>query len=89
MLNKLILDPGAEPILPTRCTASTTAWHPRRCGCGRARQLSTASGGPCQQPGDLACALGAGGITGYVTLNYDKAWFAKAGLALPQSLERP
>ena len=24
---------------------------------------------------------------GYVTLNYDKAWFAKKGLALPQSLE--
>lgn len=40
--------------------------------------------------GDSKTTLPAGLVPvdyGYVTLNYDKAWFAKKGLALPRSLE--
>nr|WP_315489093.1 thiamine ABC transporter substrate-binding protein [uncultured Rhodoferax sp.] len=86
MLNKLILtraNPVADVVFGIDNVLAAKALG--------AQVLDVYDGPPAKLPASVAAiALPAGLVPvdyGYVTLNYDKAWFAKKGLALPRSLE--
>ena len=83
MLNKLILT-KAQPIadvvygIDNALVAKAQA----------ANVLDPYTGAAAQRP--ATAVLGSGMVPvdyGYVALNYDKAWFARSGLALPKSLQ--
>jgi len=86
MLNKLILtraNPIADVVFGIDNVLAPKAL---------AAEVLDAYDGPLAKPGSnpSAVTLPAGLVPvdyGYVTLNYDKAWFAKKGLALPRSLD--
>ena len=86
MLNKLILtraNPIADVVFGIDNVLAAKALG---------AQVLDAYDGPAAKPSDSAntVTLPAGLVPvdyGYVTLNYDKAWFAKKGLALPRSLD--
>ena len=82
MLNKLILT-RAHPIADVVFGLDNVL-----AGKAQAAQVLDPWEGPTV--GESRITLPAGLVPvdyGYVTLNYDKAWFAKKGLALPRSLE--
>lgn len=83
MLNKLILT-RAQPIadvvfgIDNALVAKALA----------AQVLDLASGPASQRPAAAPLANGVVAVDyGYVTLNYDRAWFAKSGVPLPTSLQ--
>lgn len=86
MLNKLILTrahPMADVVFGIDNVLAAKALE--------AQVLDTYDGAAARTPGGAhAVTLPAGLVPvdyGYVMLNYDKAWFAKNGLALPRSLD--
>ncbi len=82
MLNKLILT-RANPVTDVVFGIDNVL-----AGKAQAAQVLDPWEGPAV--GDSKITLPAGLVPvdyGYVTINYDKAWFAKNGLALPRSLE--
>lgn len=83
MLNKLILT-RAQPIADVAFGIDNAL-----AGKALAAQVIDPYGGPASTRAATA-SLPAGLLAvdvGYVTLNYDRAWFAKSGLALPRTLE--
>ena len=91
MLNKLILtraNPIADVVFGIDNVLAAKA---------QGAQVLDAYDAPSPSPSDKPAVTAAATISlpaglvsidyGYVTLNYDKAWFAKKGLALPRSLD--
>jgi thiamine transport system substrate-binding protein len=83
MLNKLILT-RAQPIADVVFGIDNVLVVKAQA----ANVLDAYSGPATQRPPAVALAAGVLAVDyGYVTLNYDRAWFARSGLALPRSLE--
>jgi len=82
MLNKLILT-RANPVADVVFGIDNVL-----AGKALAAQVLDPSEGPAIGEGKLSLSAGLVPVDyGYVTVNYDKAWFAKKGLTLPRSLE--
>ncbi len=94
MLNKLILtraNPIADVVFGIDNVLAAKALGANVLDLGDAQaSLPTVKASGMALTGSAAISLPAGLLPvdyGYVTLNYDKAWFAKKGLALPRSLD--
>ena len=83
MLNKLILT-RAQPIADVVFGIDNALVVKAQA----AEVLDSYTGPAAQRPAAAPLAAGVVAVDyGYVTLNYDRAWFAKSGVALPRSLE--